>query len=124
MTEVLGVQLLPTTGLSSREQAQLLAPILRVLADENRLMIALLIAERPQTVKEVQEASGLGQTLVSHHLATLRKENLVRVTPRGRANVYTLCCEQLGVPVRMLATLAALTPEGAAACCEGLSQDD
>jgi DNA-binding transcriptional ArsR family regulator len=123
MTDVLGVQLLPTAELSKRERAKLLAPILRVLADENRLMIAMLLAERPQTVKEVQDATGLGQTLVSHHLATLRKENLVRVTPRGRANVYTLCCEQLGIPVRWLATLASLTPEGAASCCDEAPQE-
>jgi hypothetical protein len=30
-----------------------------------------------------------------------------------------LCCEALAGPVRLLATLAARTPEGAEACCAG-----
>ncbi|MFB6520426.1 ArsR/SmtB family transcription factor [Streptomyces sp. NPDC056401] len=42
---------------------------LRALGDETRLTLMLLIAERPRTVKELQEATGLSQTLVSHHLA-------------------------------------------------------
>ncbi|WP_046472077.1 ArsR/SmtB family transcription factor [Allosalinactinospora lopnorensis] len=117
MERVLDVQLLPSAELTDRERARLLVPKLKALADENRLTLALLLAERPRTVKELQEATGMSQTLVSHHLAPLREQELVMVTPRGRANVYTLCCDQLVGPVRWLATLAALTPEGAAACC-------
>lgn len=108
---------LPASDLTDRDRARLLAPKLKALADETRLTIALLLAEQPRTVRELQEAMGLGQTLISHHLAPLREQGLVSVSPRGRANVYTLCCEQLGAPVRLLATLATLTPEGAAACC-------
>ncbi|MBD3934441.1 winged helix-turn-helix transcriptional regulator [Streptomyces chumphonensis] len=119
MDEVLGVRLMPPAELSNRDRARLLAPLLKVLADENRLTITLLLAEHSRTVKELQQATGLSQTLVSHHLATLRDQQLVTSAPRGRANVYTLCCEQLGTPVRWLASLAALTPEGAAACCKG-----
>ena len=37
--------------------------------------------------------------------------------PKGRSNVYAMCCEALAGPVKLLATLAALTPEGADACC-------
>lgn len=116
MTETREVLLL-ATDLSDRDRARLLAPKLKALADETRLTIMLLLAERPRTVRELQEAMGLGQTVVSHHLTPLREQDLVSVTPRGRTNVYSLCCEQLGDPVRLLATLATLTPEGVAACC-------
>ncbi len=109
--------LLQATDLTDQDRARLLAPKLKALADETRLTIVLLLAERPRTVRELQEATGLAQTVVSHHLAPLREQELVSVTPRGRANVYTLCCEQLGGPVRLLATLATLTPQGVAACC-------
>lgn len=51
----------------------------------------------------------MSQTLVSHHLAPLRRQNIVAVTPRGRSNVYALCCDALTTPVRLL---GALTPEG------------
>jgi len=117
MKDAVDVRLLPAADLSDRDRARLLAPKLKALADETRLHIALLLADRPRTVRELQDATGLSQTLVSHHVATMREQGLVSATARGRANLYTLCCEQLGGPVRLLATLAALTPEGAAACC-------
>lgn len=101
---------------SAAERAGVLAPQLKALADENRLTLVLLLAERPRTVRELADATDMGQTLVSHHLAPLRQQGLVTVTPRGRSNVYALCCEALATPVRLLATLAAVTPEGADAC--------
>jgi len=47
----------------------------------------------------------------------LRGQGLVTITPKGRSNVYSMCCKALAGPVKLLATLAALTPEGAEACC-------
>ncbi|MFW2513801.1 ArsR/SmtB family transcription factor [Demequina sp. SO4-13] len=99
------------------ERARALAPVLRALGDPTRLQLALLLAEAPHTVRELTDATGLSQTLVSHHLAPLRDHGLVTVTPRGRSNVYTLCCESVAAPVQLLATLAASSPEGEAACC-------
>lgn len=104
--------------------ARELAPKLKALGDENRLTIALLLLERPKTVKELQEETGLSQTLVSHHLKPLREQELVSVVPRGRSNVYTLCCEELADTVRMLATIASSTREGAEACCAGDGTDE
>ncbi|WP_424217769.1 ArsR/SmtB family transcription factor (plasmid) [Streptomyces sp. BI20] len=106
----------PTELLSEGDRARLLAPKLRALGDETRLTLMLLIAERPRTVKELQEATGLSQTLVSHHLAPLREQELISSKPRGRSNVYSLCCAELGGPVQLLASLAAQAPEGAASC--------
>ena len=117
MPKELDVLLLAGDELSNQERARRLVPKLRALADEHRVILALLLAERPRTVKEMQEATGLSQTLISHHLRPLREQALVKVMPRGRSNVYALCCEELGTPVRWLASLAALTPEGAQACC-------
>jgi predicted transcriptional regulator len=77
------------------------------------------LAERPHTVRELAEAAGMSQTLVSHHLARLREQGLVTITPKGSSNVYAPCCEALAGAVRLLGTLAARTPEGAQACCSG-----
>lgn len=107
------------TGADAATNARELAPKLKALGDENRLMIALLLLERPKTVKELQEETGLSQTLVSHHLKPLREQELVSVAPRGRSNVYTLCCEELAETVRILASIAGSTREGAEACCAG-----
>ena len=95
-------------ALTSRpDLARVLVPKLKAIADETRLTLLLLIAERPRTVKELQEATGLSQTLVSHHLGPLRDQELVSMAPRGRSNVYSLCCEALTEPVQLLVNLAA-----------------
>ena len=69
-------------------------------------MLLLLLAERARTVKELQLATGMGQSLVSHHLGVLREHGLVAVTPQARSNVYSLCCEELAGPVGELGRLA------------------
>lgn len=105
------------TWSATAERAQSLAPLLRALGDPNRLQLVLLLTERAHTVRELTDATGLSQTLVSHHLAPLRDNGLVTVTPRGRANVYELCCEAFAEPVKMLASVATSTDAGAKACC-------
>lgn len=118
MAKLLEIRASDATELAdARTQARTLVPAFKALADENRLAIVLLLAERPHTVRELTDATGLSQTLVSHHLAPLREHGLVMATPRGRSNVYQLCCEQLAAPVRVLAGLATLTPQGTEACC-------
>lgn len=106
-----------TSDLNPREQAAHLAPTLAALADENRLTIILSLSGGAKTVKQLQEATGMSQALVSHHVAALRKAELVISTPQGRANLISTCCEQLAAPVQWLAYLATLTPEGQQACC-------
>lgn len=118
MRQDLDVRLLAPEALTSAaDRARLLAPQLKALSDPNRLHLLLLLAEGPRSVRELTDLSGMSQTLVSHHLAPLREQGLVTVTPKGRSNVYAMCCEALAGPVKLLATLAALTPEGADACC-------
>jgi DNA-binding transcriptional ArsR family regulator len=105
----------PVESLSERELAKLLTPGLRALADETRLTLILLIAQHPRTVKELQQATGLSQTLVSHHLVPLREQQLVQVVPRGRSNVYTLCRLALAEWVKTFLSIAAFGPEAIAA---------
>ncbi len=96
------------------EHAKDLAPQFKALADENRLAIVLLLSEHSRTVRELTEATGLAQTLVSHHLAPLRELGLVSVTPKGRSNVYSLCCEAFSAPLRALAGLSTPSQD---TCC-------
>lgn len=93
-----------------REVARRIAPVLKALSDENRLAILLAVAHRPHSVVELTEVVGISQTLVSHHLKALRDTGLVTAVPRGRQNLYSLCCETLTEPVRLLVALAATGP--------------
>ena len=87
------------------ELARRLAPVMKALSDENRLAIVLAIAERDRSVTELTDATGLPQTLVSHHLKCLRDNGLVTVTAQGRSNVYSLCCSAVADPLELLAAL-------------------
>jgi DNA-binding transcriptional ArsR family regulator len=87
------------------ELARRLAPVMKALSDENRLAILLAIAERDRSVTELTDATGLPQTLVSHHLRCLRDNGLVTVTAQGRSNVYSLCCAAVADPLELLAAL-------------------
>jgi DNA-binding transcriptional ArsR family regulator len=87
------------------ELARRLAPVMKALSDKNRLAILLAIAEHERSVTELTGATGLAQTLVSHHLKSLRDTGLVTATARGRSNVYSLCCAAVADPLEMLAAL-------------------
>lgn len=93
--------------------ARRLAPVLAALSDANRLAILLAITQRPRSVKELTDALGLPQTLVSHHLKALRDADLVTATAQGRSNVYALCCDALAEPARLLAALSTADPSTA-----------
>lgn len=70
--------------------AETWAPVLHALANPERLLIALWLAGSTCTVRDLQDVSGLSQSLVSYHLQELRKAGLVTSTASGRANRYQL----------------------------------
>ena len=94
------------TKTSPAARAREIAPVLKALSDENRLTILLAVADRESSVADLVATTGLGQTLVSHHLKTLRDNGLVLVTPVGRSNIYSLCCDAIAEPIALLSALA------------------
>jgi ArsR family transcriptional regulator len=54
-----------------------LAQYLRLLGDDNRLRIFTLLTKAELCVCEIEETLGLSQSLVSNHLAALRRAGLV-----------------------------------------------
>lgn len=95
-----------TTGVAPAARARQIAPVLKALSDENRLTILLAVADRRSSVTELTAATGLSQTLVSHHLKSLRDNGLVVATAVGRSNVYSLCCDAIAEPIALLSMLA------------------
>ncbi len=69
-------------------RAKELAKILKVISVPHRLSILRLIFGNPLPVCLISEALGVEQTLVSHHLAVLRREKLVKVKSRGKYRLY------------------------------------
>lgn len=73
------------------------APTLRALANEERLLIVLWLAGSTCSVRELEQVTGLSQSLVSYHLAALRDVGLVVATSAGRSNRYRLASTNLDV---------------------------
>jgi len=73
-----------------RHLADTWAPVLRALANPDRLLITLWLAGATCSVRELEQVTGLSQSLVSYHLAELRKADLVTATAHGRTNRYAL----------------------------------
>lgn len=66
------------------------AQLLKALANEKRLMILCLLAEREWSVGELNAQLDLSQSALSQHLAVLRQDGLVTTRREAQAIVYGL----------------------------------
>jgi ArsR family transcriptional regulator, virulence genes transcriptional regulator len=74
-----------------QEKATQAARLLRLLANENRLLLLCrLVAEGETTVGALAEAVGLSQPALSQHLAMLREDGLVATRRESQAVFYRL----------------------------------
>jgi DNA-binding transcriptional ArsR family regulator len=92
-----------------RQQADTWAPVLRALANPDRLLITLWLAGASCSVRELEEVTGLSQSLVSYHLAELRKADLVTATAHGRTNSYALSHPDLDKLAALVGSLEGAT---------------
>ena len=83
------------------------APLLRALGNEERLLIALWLAGTECSVRELEEVTGLSQSLVSYHLRELRETGLVTSSASGRSNRYRLSHADLDQLATLIGTLDA-----------------
>lgn len=81
------------------------APLLRALANEERLLIVLWLAGTECSVRELEDVTGLKQSLVSYHLGQLRDAGLVLASVEGRSNRYRLARDELDQLAGLIGTL-------------------
>ena len=81
----------------------------RALGDETRIRLLEILATGERTVGELMDATTLGQSLVSHHLRTLRQAGLVRTRRDGRWVHYSV--SQPALASARMAILALEPPE-------------
>lgn len=72
------------------ENFETLTRFLKALADESRLKLLGLLADRERSVKELADQLNLKEPTVSHHLARLQDIGLVRMRPEGTTHLYRL----------------------------------
>ena len=65
--------------------------LLKAMANERRLMILCQLSEGEKTVSELQAILGLSQSVLSQHLAVLRREKIVRSRKEAQSVSYSLC---------------------------------
>lgn len=70
-----------------------LVPLFRALGDRSRLRILGELLDEPRHVGELVRRTGLGQSLVSHHLKVLRESGFVLARRRGPFVFYELASE-------------------------------
>ncbi len=63
---------------------------LKALADETRLAVVRHLMKGPCHVGELQAAMGIEQSLLSHHLRSLREAGIVESERDGKAVLYRL----------------------------------
>lgn len=72
----------------SRGDLDRAARLFKVLGNETRLQLLVLVDDEPSTVGGLVERAGISQPLVSQHLRTLREAGLVSATRAGREVTY------------------------------------
>lgn len=68
---------------------------LRVLADESRLRLLLLLEREELSVAELQEILSMGQSRISTHLSQLKQAGLVEDRKSGKHSLYRFTGDQL-----------------------------
>jgi hypothetical protein len=86
----------------------------KAMANESRLRIVGLLAERERSVQELAALLELKEPTVSHHLAALKALGLVSARPEGVVRWHALRLETLTTLNRSL-----LDPQGAVAFAQG-----
>lgn len=73
----------------SIEEDELLT-FFKALADENRLKIIGVLAQKPSSVEDIAAQIGLSMSTTSHHLTRLAKAGLVSARTDGHYYIYSL----------------------------------
>ena len=66
------------------------AAFLKTMANDKRLLVLCLLAQREHNVSEIEQALGIRQPTLSQQLAILREEGLVETRREGKTIYYDL----------------------------------
>ena len=95
---------------------ELEAKFLRGFSDASRLAILRALLDRPCTVGEIVERTGLSQSNASNHLGCLRDCGLVTTEQNGRFVVYALSDKRIARLLRLADEILADVAKGVYEC--------
>ncbi|WRS27548.1 metalloregulator ArsR/SmtB family transcription factor [Oscillospiraceae bacterium MB08-C2-2] len=78
------------------EKAKIIAELLKVLANENRLLILCRLIKGPQTVSKLAESvPNITQSALSQHLALLKAHRILDSEKSGQSITYRISDERV-----------------------------
>ena len=77
-----------------RQKARHAAALLKVMSNENRLMILCYLGQGEVSVSQLNEHFDLSQSALSQHLAVLRREGLVTTRRESQTIYYSLASDE------------------------------
>lgn len=85
------------------DKAKNIAELLKVLANENRLMIVCHLLEAPLTVSELHEKiNNLTQSALSQHLAMLKAHKILDSNKSGLSITYSIQDDRIRKVIQVL----------------------
>jgi DNA-binding transcriptional ArsR family regulator len=76
--------------INMQKNAKKAEAMLKILANEKRLMILCHLVKTEKTVSELSKLVGLSQSALSQHLAKMRALNLVETDKKGQEVFYRI----------------------------------
>lgn len=85
------------------KKAKQVAALLKVLANENRLMIFCALMQRPMTVGEIAAyVPTISQSALSQHLSVLKAHAILDFQKAGQSVTYTIADHRVEEIIRVL----------------------
>ena len=85
------------------DNAKAIAELLKVLANENRLLIVCYLLESPLTVSEIhQKVNNLTQSALSQHLAMLKAHRILESNKSGLSITYSIKDNRIRSVIKIL----------------------
>ena len=88
-----------------RNSAGQACSMLKILANEDRLMLLCQLTQGEKNVGELEAATNIQQPTLSQQLTILRKDNIVNIRKDGKFNYYSIASDEV---IQVIQTLGGL----------------
>ena len=88
-----------------RDSANQACSILKLLANEDRLMLLCQLTQGERNVGELESATNIQQPTLSQQLTILRKDGIVTIRKDGKFNYYSIASDEV---IQVMQTLGQL----------------
>ena len=88
-----------------RDSAGQACSMLKILANEDRLMLLCQLTQGEKNVGELEAATNIQQPTLSQQLTILRKDNIVKIRKDGKFNYYSIASAEVIQVMQALGSL-------------------